>query len=91
MRWFTTPSDAADPVPALPPPCTPGVDAAADEDRRVEEQGAADRRAEEAWESDGGAIGPSPEPASAPTDQAIARPPSSSGPVRGDEDAVGTA
>jgi len=67
MRWSTTNPGAEDPLPTPPPPCTPSVEAAADDDRRKGKQHDADRRAEEEWESDGGAMGPSPEAAHEPT------------------------
>ena len=87
MRWSTTNPGAADPLPTPPPPCTPSVEAAADDDRRKGKQHDADRRAEEEWESDGGAMGPSPEAASEPTGQAVARPSSSGCHVRATEEA----
>src|SRR6188472_2128318 len=66
MRWSTTNPGAADPLPTPPPLCTPSVEAAAVDDRSEGKQEDADRRAEEEWESDGGAMGPSPEAAHEP-------------------------
>jgi hypothetical protein len=63
MRWSTTTAGAGDPRPTSPSLCTPSVEAAADDDRRERKREDADRRAVEEWESDGGALGPSPEPA----------------------------
>jgi hypothetical protein len=65
----------------------PSVEAAADDDRREGKQEDADRRAEEEWESDGGAMGPSLEAAHEPTGQAVARLSSSGCHVRATEEA----
>ena len=86
MRWSTTNPGAADPLPTPPPLCTPSVEAAAVDDRREGKQEDADRRADEEWESDGGAMGPSPEAAHVPSGQAVARPSSSGCHVRAIEE-----
>ena len=87
MRWSTTHPGATDPLPIPAPPCSSSLEAVADDDRREGKQEDADRRAEEEWESDGGAIGPSPEAASGPTGQAVARPMSNGCHVRATEEA----